>query len=85
MRLREQRGQESVSMVMLFVFVIAALIALVLYVQRGFAGGLRSNADSFGTQFSSANPWTSTTNSNTTENQTSVNTTQTSNYQQTLP
>lgn len=82
--LREQRGQESVSMVMLFVFVIAALIALVLYVQRGFAGGLRSNADSFGTQFSSAQPWTSTTTSNTTESQTAVNTTQQSNYQQAL-
>ena len=85
MRLREQRGQESVSMVMLFVFVIAALIALVLYVQRGFAGGLRSNADSFGTQFSSANPWSSTTNSNTTETQATIATVQTSNYNQNLP
>jgi len=84
MRLREQRGQESVSMVMLFVFVIAALIALVIYVQRGFAGGLRSNADSFGTQFSSTAPWTSNTASNTTENQASVNTTQQSNYTQTF-
>ena len=71
-------------MVRLFVFVIAALIALVLYVQRGFAGGLRSNADSFGTQFSSAQPWSSTTTSNTTEDQVSVNTTQQSNYQQAL-
>ena len=84
MRLREQRGQESVSMVMLFVFVIAALIALVIYVQRGFAGGLRSNADSFGTQFSSTAAWTSTTQSNTVEDQIQSNTTQQSNYTQTF-
>ncbi len=44
-------GQVTVEVAVLFGVVVAALVAMAAYVQRGVAGGMRSNADSFGTQY----------------------------------
>ena len=50
-------GQVTVEVAVLFGFVVAGLIAIALYLQRGVQGGMKSNADSLGTQFSSADQW----------------------------
>ena len=44
-------GQVTVEVAVLFGVVVAALVAMANYVQRGVAGGMRSNADSFGSQY----------------------------------
>lgn len=62
-RFANQRGQVTVEVAVLFGFVVAGLVALALYLQRSVQGGLRSNADSLGGQFSSAENWTSHTRS----------------------
>ena len=59
----KQRGQVTVEVAVLFGFVVAGLVALALYLQRSVQGGLRSNADSLGGQFSSGEAWTSYTRS----------------------
>jgi uncharacterized protein (UPF0333 family) len=78
------RGQVTVEVAILFAFVIAALVAMALYLQRGVQGGVKSNSDSFGTQFGSVDAWTLTINSTTTEDPDSVETAQTTAYNQTL-
>ena len=59
----KQRGQVTVEVAVLFGFVVAGLVALALYLQRGVQGGLKSNADSLGGQFSAGEAWTSYTRS----------------------
>ena len=84
MRATHRRGQVTVEAAILFTFVIAALVAMSIYLQRGVQGGAKSNADSLGTQFSATQPWSSTATSNTTENQTTVTSTQNTGYSQTV-
>lgn len=52
-----RRGQVTVEMAVLFGFVVAGLVAMSIYFQRGVQGGVKSNADSIGTQFSSKDKW----------------------------
>lgn len=78
------RGQVTVEAAILFGAVVAGLVLMSIYLQRGVQGGMKSNADSFGTQFSATKAWNSTTTSNTTETANTVNTTQNTNYNQTL-
>jgi uncharacterized protein (UPF0333 family) len=88
-RRANNRGQVTVELAILFGVVVAALVFMAIYFQRGVQGGVRSNADSFGQQFSAVGPWTqtTTTNQHTVENQTTVTTDQTQNlgYNQTMP
>ena len=84
-RIRASRGQVTVEMAILYGFVIAALVAMAIYLQRAVQGGAKSNSDSLGSQFSSQAPWSSSTNSNSTENQATVTSDQTSGYSQTIP
>ena len=85
---RAQRGQVTVELAVLFGVVVAALVFMAIYFQRGVQGGVRSNADSFGSQFSATGAWnqTTTTNQNSTEDQTTVTTNQNqaTNYNQSL-
>lgn len=83
-RIMSRRGQVTVEAAILFTFVIAALVAMAIYLQRGAQGGVKSNADSLGTQFSATQPWSSTSKSNTVENQTTVTTNQNTGYSQTV-
>ena len=78
------RGQVTVEIGVVFVVVVMALVLLASYLQRGYQGGLKSNADSFGTQFSAENAWTLTSNSTTHEDQTTITSTQASQYDQSM-
>jgi uncharacterized protein (UPF0333 family) len=84
-----KRGQVTVEVAVLFGVVVAGLVAMAIYFQRGIQGGVRSNADSFGQQFSATGAWTQTNNTvqATAETPTDVTTTQNSNltYNQALP
>ena len=84
MRRRTHRGQVTVEAAILFAFVVAALVAMAIYLQRGVQGGVKSNTDSFGTQFSAKVGWTSKSHSKTDENKTTVTTDQTTDYNQNL-
>lgn len=46
------RGQSTLEYVILLGFVIAALIAMGIYMKRGFEGKLRSSTDDIGEQYS---------------------------------
>ena len=85
---RRGYGQVTVEVAVLFGVVVAGLVAMAVYLQRGVQGGVKQNADSFGTQFSATNAWNSnvTTNSITNETQTTVtqNQFQNSHYNQTV-
>ena len=85
---RTRRGQSSLEIAILFVVVVAAFIAMSLYLQRGAQGGMKSNADSLGTQFSANAGWGYSSNSNSATNETATgvtsNQTSTSNYNQTM-
>ena len=54
-----RRGQVTVEMAVLFTFVIAALIFMGAYLQRGAQGMMKSNSDSLGQQFSAKGNWSS--------------------------
>ena len=84
-RIRASRGQVTVEMAILYGFVIAALVAMALYLQRAVQGGAKSNSDSLGTQFSSQAAWNSNTSSTSFEDVANVNSNQTSGYSQTIP
>jgi len=62
-----QRGQVTAEMAVLFAFVIAGFIAAGFYLQRGIQGSTKSNADSVGSQFSTASGYASYSASNTHE------------------
>jgi len=84
MRKRAHQGQVTVEVAILFLFVVAALVLMAIYLQRGVQGGVKSNTDSFGTQFSATQAWNSNSHSVTNENASTVTTNQNTNYQQTL-
>lgn len=69
-RIIGRQGQVTVEVAVLFAFVIAGIVALALYLQRGAQGGMKSSADSLGQQFSSNAKWNSHTKSNSLENKT---------------
>ncbi len=66
-RLQKRKGQVTVETAVLFGTVVAGLIALAVYLQRAVQGGVKSNADSFGTQFAANTNWSVITDSNSTE------------------
>lgn len=72
-----RRGQVTAEMAVLFTFVIAAFVFMGVYLQRATQGGVKSNADGLGQQFSTKSPWSNTTTSN--SNSTDTSTTSTSN------
>ena len=55
MRLRHRTGQSAVEYAVMIAVVIAALLALNIYIKRGFMGRYRSLGDQAGSQFSFAN------------------------------
>ena len=62
MTLKRQRGQVTAEMAVLFTFVIAGIVFMGTYLQRAAQGGIKGNADSLGTQFSTSETeggWTS--------------------------
>ena len=80
MRLGSRHGQVTAEIAVLFGAVIAALVFMAIYLQRGGQGYMKQNADQLGQQFSSTDPWSVTTTSNqsTTDDQTATVTTSTS-------
>jgi len=82
--LKGRRGQVTVEMAVLFAFVVAAFIFMAIYLQRAASGGVKSNSDSLGTQFSAHNPWTSTTQSTSQQRPTQTTTTNVVDYDQTV-
>ncbi|MGA2775799.1 MAG: hypothetical protein ABSE81_07065 [Candidatus Omnitrophota bacterium] len=65
MNKRRMRGQGTLEYVILTGFVVAALIAMGVYMKRGFQGRLRESTDQIGEQYSAQN---TTTNYTTTTN-----------------
>ena len=60
---RNQRGQVTAEIAVLFTFIIAAFVFMGVYLQRGAQGGVKGNVDQLGQQFSSGNIWKSQTRS----------------------
>lgn len=58
-----RRGQAAADAALLLVAIVAALIFMGVYLQRGAQGGVKASADSFGTQFSATQTWTNATTS----------------------
>lgn len=81
-RAQRCRGQVTVETAVLFGVVVTGLVAMAVYLQRGVQGGVKSNADSFGTQFSANTKWNVKTSSDTTENSKQILSNQTTNYNQ---
>ena len=48
---RHKKGQSTLEYAALIAVVVAAIVAINLYMQRGIQGHLRSNADDIGTQY----------------------------------
>ncbi len=64
------RGQSTLEYVILLGFVVAALIAMGVYMKRGFQGKLRESTDQIGEQYSAGNTtseYTTTSNMTQTE------------------
>ena len=84
---RSSRGQSTLEYVILLGFVVAALIAMGIYMKRGFQGKLRESTDQVGEQYDplkTASNFTTTTSMNQTEKVSAggvSNTTVTSNTQ----
>ena len=65
MFLRNKSGQSTLEYVILTGFVVAALIAMGVYMKRGFQGRLRESSDQVGQQYSAeqtTSNYTTTTN-----------------------
>jgi uncharacterized protein (UPF0333 family) len=65
------RGQSTLEYVILIGFVVAAIIAMGVYMKRGVQGKLKESADQVGEQYSAGNTtsvYTTRTNLNQTEN-----------------
>ncbi len=77
------RGQVTVEMAILFAFVVVALVVMSIYLQRAAQGGMKSNSDSLGSQFSATSAFSSSSTSNTVETPATVTSNQTSGYSQT--
>jgi len=56
---RNQRGQVTAETAVLFTFVIAGFVFMGVYLQRAAQGGVKSNADSLGQQFSTTSGFAS--------------------------
>lgn len=54
---RDTKGQVTVETAVLFSFVVAGLIFMGFYLQRAAQGGVKSNAEGIGTQFSTQSAW----------------------------
>jgi hypothetical protein len=54
MTLKRQHGQVTAEMAVLFTFVIAGIVFMGTYLQRAAQGGIKGNADSLGSQFSTS-------------------------------
>jgi len=70
MNKRRMRGQGTLEYVILTGFVVAALIAMGIYMKRGFQGRLRESTDQIGGQYSAEHTtsnYTTTTNTSQTE------------------
>ena len=68
---RNLRGQSTLEYVILAGFVVAALIAMGVYMKRGFQGRLRESTDQVGQQYSAENTTSSyTTNTNVAQTET---------------
>ena len=68
MNKRRIRGQSTLEYVILTGFVVAALIAMGIYMKRGFSGRLRESTDQIGQQYSAQHTQADyTTNTNTTQ------------------
>jgi hypothetical protein len=63
-RIAKSKGQVTVEVAVLFSAVVAALVLMGIYLQRAAQGGVKSNADSLGTQFSSQTGWSTSSISN---------------------
>jgi uncharacterized protein (UPF0333 family) len=64
------RGQSTLEYVILLGFVVAALIAMGIYMKRGMAGKLRESTDQIGEQYSPEHTTSDyTTNTNMTQNE----------------
>ena len=55
--IRHSKGQVTVEVAILFGVVVAALVALAIYLRRAVQGGIKGNADSFGGQFAHNEDW----------------------------
>jgi len=77
---RNQRGQVTVEVAVLFAFIIAAFVFMGIYLQRGAQGGVKGNADSMGQQFSVASNFSTVSHSKTVSTQTETNTGQCAEY-----
>jgi len=76
--LKQRRGQVTVETAVLFGFVVAGLVAMAVYLQRGVQGGMKSNSDSLGGQFQATAGWKTESKSHTLETPASTTTGQTS-------
>ena len=56
---RDQRGQVTVETAVLYTCVIAGLVYMGVYLQRGVQGSVRGNADGIGSQLSTESKWNS--------------------------
>ena len=79
---RNTRGQVTLEVAILFTAIAASLVFMMLYLQRGVQGGVKSSADSFGTQFSGNQPWTQVSASATAEGNVSATATGTAQLRQ---
>jgi len=61
MRKFSLRGQSTLGYVILIGFVVAALIAMGIYMKRGFEGRLKESTDQVGQQYSAGNTTGTTT------------------------
>lgn len=52
---RRLKGQSTLEYAMIIVFVVAALLAIQIYMKRGVQGKLRESADQVGEQFDAGN------------------------------
>lgn len=77
-----RRGQVTVEAALLWTFVIAAFVFLGFYLQRAAQGGLKSNADGLGTQFSATSGFSTHSNSKTHETATATDQTSCNDYLQ---
>ena len=55
MRMRNSKGQSTLEYVILVGFIVAALIAMGVYIKRGFQGRLKESTDQVGQQYSPGN------------------------------
>ena len=81
---RQRRGMVTVEAVITLMFLVGAFVALGIYFQRGAQGYVKSNADSWGTQFQSDTGWSTTITSSTNEDKTDIVSTQKTDYKQTV-